>query len=860
MARIFNGFQPIFKKKTFHFRASMPSRRTVRPNGRSAFFEIKNGLQPSFLNQRQSKMNHFQKALPAIFLLFFSSQILAQANFVKGKLTESTTAAPLGYASVRVFSMPEKKLVGGGLTDENGQFSVSLPPGRFLAEVEFIGFEILKTPEFSLTKEKPQHDLGILKLAATSTELGEAEVTAEKSTMVLALDKKIFNVGKDLANAGGSATEILTNIPSVSVDPEGNVKLRGSDNVRILIDGKPSGLVSFKGSSGLQQLQASMVDRVEIITNPSARYEAEGSAGIINIILKKDQKQGFNGSVELIAGQPTNLGAAANLNYRHRKINFFINYGFSRRISPGGGSMFQERSVGDSIFLLRQTNESEMRGLNNNIRGGADYFFSENSTLTASYLWRRSDATRLNDIWYYDYFENLTTPIGSTLRQQVEIEDEPNSEYSLVYKRKFAGREGHELTAEAKYLNYWEHSDQSFPQKIFFADGTEDASQASFQRSLNDEYENQYLFQLDYTRPIGKLGKIETGLRSSFRDMVNDYLVTEKQADGTFSTVPGLDNYFTYDENINGAYLIYGNKRGKFSWQAGIRTEHTDVKTLLRKTNEANPRQYFNFFPSLHLTRDLPKNNAIQWSYSRRVRRPTYNDLSPFVTFTDSRNFWSGNPDLQPEFSDVVELGHVKYFDRGSLSSSIYFRHTKDKIDRIRLLDSVGFAKTKPENLNSENAVGLEFTTSFSPKKWWKLDGNFNFFHAEIDGSNIESDYKVATESWFARGTSKFILPKNFDFQVRGNYEAPQKTAQGSRKSQYFMDFAASKDVLKNKGTLTLNVSDVFNSRKMRYITEGSNFRSEGDFQWRRRQVNLTFNYRINQGKPAARKKSEGEE
>ncbi len=787
------------------------------------------------------------------------SSLPAQNASVSGQLTETATAVPLGYASVRVLQLPEQKLVGGTLTDAEGRFTVPLPLGNFAAEIEFIGFETIRTPEFSLTQARPRHDLGTLQLAAVARALGEVEVTAEKSTMVLALDKKIFNVGKDLANAGGSATDILTNIPSVTVDPDGNVKLRGSDNVRILIDGKPSGLVSFKGSSGLQQLQASMIERVEIITNPSARYEAEGAAGIINIILKKDHKQGFNGSVELIAGQPTNFGAAANLNYRHRKINFFINYGFSYRVSPGQGQLFQERWVGDTTYLLRQTTTNEFRGLNNNIRGGLDYFFSENSILTASTLWRRSDAQRLTAIRYEDYLFNLQTPLGYTLRQQDETEDEPNAEYALVYKRKF-GRAGHELTAEAKYLNYWEHSDQSFPQQTFFPDGTEDLAKAVFQQSLNEEYENQYLLQLDYLQPVGKDGKFETGLRSSFRDMENDYVVSEKNTDGTFSTVPGLDNDFFYKENINGAYLIYGNKRRKFSWQGGLRAEHTDVNTRLAETNEENPRNYFNFFPSLHLTYELPRNNAVQWSYSRRVRRPVYNDLSPFSTFTDSRNFWSGNPDLDPEFSDVLELGYLRYFEQGSLSSSVYFRHTTDKIDRIRRLDDAGNATTRPENLRLENAVGLEFATAYSPKKWWKLDGNFNFFHATVDGSNIEATYGASTYSWFARLSSKFLLPQNFDFQLRGNYEAPQKTAQGSRKALYFVDLAASKDILRGKGTLTLNVSDLLNSRKSRTVIEGDNFRNEGTFQWRRRQVNLTFNYRINQGKPAARKKGEGED
>lgn len=799
--------------------------------------------------------------LPRISLIIFSllcscAFVRAQQGTFKGQLQDAAAATPLAYANVRVYKVTGSELAGGALSAENGTFSVQLPFGTYHAEVEYIGFESVRTDTFTLSRLQPVFDAGSVKISATTRSLGEVEIVAEKSSMVLSLDKKIFNVGKDLANAGGSATEILTNIPSVSVDPDGTVKLRGSDNVRILIDGKPSGLVSFKGSAGLQQLQASMIDRVEIITNPSARYEAEGSGGIINIVLKKDQKQGFNGSFEFISGYPYNFGASANLNYRHKKVNFFINYGIAHRKSPGGGDLYQRRTSGDTTFILLQTTDNRMKSLNNNIRGGLDYFFTENSILTASYLWRRSDANRISAIRYEDFLYDTDTPLGYTLRQQDEIEDEPNSEYSLIYRRKFSD-EGHEFTAEAKYLNYWEHSDQSFPQQTFLPNGTEDASKALFEKSLNDEYENQYLLQLDYVRPLGKEGKFETGLRSSFRDMVNDYQVTSRNSNGVFEVIPGLDNYFIYNENINGAYLIYGNKQNKFSWQGGVRAEHTDIETILRETGESNPRKYFNIFPSAHLTYELPNGHAIQWSYSRRVRRPVYFDLSPFFTYTDKRNYWSGNPNLNPEFSDVIEFGHVKYFDKGSMASSVYYRHTDAKIDHIRLLDAQGIANTRPENLNFENALGFEFTTGYSPVKWCKLDANFNLFHARIDGSNLDATFLATTNSWFARLTSRFTLPKDFDFQLRGNYEAPQKTAQGSRKALYYLDLAASQDVLQKRGTLTLNISDVFNTRKWRGVTEGASFYTESSFQWRRRQINLTFNYRIKQAKAAPKKLDE---
>ena len=498
---------------------------------------------------------------------------------------------------------------------------------------------------------------------------------------------------------------------------------------------------------------------------------------------------------------------------------------------------------------MQQSTDALITGFNTNIRGGLDYYFNERNILTVSYLYRRSNASRITNIRYDDYLNDLDNPTGFTTRRQDEDEVEPNSEYSLIYKKTYE-QKGHEFTAEIKFLDNWESSEQWFTQYKFSSDGTEIGS--TLERSLNDEFEKQYLFQVDYVKPIGKEGKFETGARASFRDMVNDFVVTRVSNEGDYDPLPDLDldNIFVYDENIHAVYGILGNKTKKFSYQAGLRAEWTDVKTTLKETPEkVNPRKYTNLFPSAHVTLELPKENAIQMSYSRRVRRPFYNDLSPFMTFSDSRNFFSGNPDLDPEFSNVYELGHIKYFENGSLSSSAYYRDTKDKIDRIRTVDNEGNSVTLPQNLLSEKAMGVEFSSTYSFVPWWKFDFNFNFFHADIDGSNIIGTYKASTYSWFVRQTSRFTLPKSFDIQLRGNYEAPQNTAQGKRKALYYTDLSMSKDVLGGRGTINFNILDVFNTRRVRSIAEGMNFYTESDFQARRRQFNLTFNYRIKQAK-----------
>src|SRR3954447_11239111 len=382
-----------------------------------------------------------KKIYPALFswkpflilsgFVFLSATLFGQAGkaTVKGKTSDSLSLAPLSFSGIKIFKSKDKKLENESVANEEGNFSIELNYGQYFAQIEFMGYKPYKTAEFTVSKEHSLHELGLIKLVPKANTLQEVVVQSEKSSMQLSLDKKIFNVGKDLANAGGSASDILTNIPSVSVDPDGGVRLRGSDNVRILIDGKPSGLVSFKGGSGLQQLPGSMIDRVEIITNPSARYEAEGMAGIINIILKKDRRQGFNGSFEVTAGNPTNLGGAANLNYRHKKINFFINYGIAYRRQPNQGSIYQEVYGKDSTYILKQNNNGQLTGFSNNIRGGLDYFFKENSTLTASYLFRRSDANRKTSIRYEDYLNNTAKLTGISTRTQDENEVEPNSEY-----------------------------------------------------------------------------------------------------------------------------------------------------------------------------------------------------------------------------------------------------------------------------------------------------------------------------------------------------------------------------------------------------------------------------------------------
>ncbi len=776
-------------------------------------------------------------------LLLFSFYTFGQNNVkITGSVQDIDAKENLAFASLKFINSDSK--ITGTQTDKDGNFSIALPVGLYSLEINYIGYSTYFNPKIEL---KSDVNLGIISLKKSNTNLQELTVTAEKSSTELDLDKRVFNVGKDLAAAGGSALDILVNVPAVSVDPDGALKLRGNPNVRILIDGKPSGMVSFKGGAGLRQLQASMIERVEVITNPSSRYEAEGQAGIINIVLKKDNKQGLNGSFELISGIPTNYGAAANVNYRKKKLNFFLNYSLAYKGNPYQGTQFQiANNPGSNAFITEQSNSGTVFGLDNNIRGGIEYYFSEKNVLTGSYLYSKAGGNRYTKNIYTDYKDlNISSNKLSTIeRIQEEVEREPMSEYVLNYKRNFDDK-GHELSAQFRFLDHFENSDQVFTQKGILASGSIDTKNTFVQTSVNDEFEKQYLWQLDYVKPFNKGLKIETGLRTSIRNMVNDFVVNDVLENGSEVAIPQFDNYFIYKENISAAYGIVSKKTKKISYQLGFRAEQTGVTTELRKTKEINPRSYLNFFPSAHFNYAFNQTHGAQISYSKRIRRPVYNDLSPFMTLSDSRNFFSGNPNLNPEYSHVFEIGHLATKNNLSFTSSMYFRITQDYIFNIRRVNSQGFSTSLPENLISEKAFGVDLTSNYSIKKWWKTDFNVNVFNAKYDGSNIDASYKNETLTWFGRHTSRISFAKGWESQLRLNYDAAQKTPQGSRKAIFFTDLSLRKSIWQKKGSLNFSILDVFNSRWARFVSEGPGFYTSSDRQFRPRQINLTLSYRL---------------
>ena len=801
-------------------------------------------------------------ASPILYLLLFCTPLVAQVPgpapinsgtadqkfAIAGKVVEAETKAPLEFATITIFNEKDSTLVTGTVTEKNGTFVIEVKPGRYYAQGEFISFRAKTIRNIVVSRDEPVVELGTIALESDSKMLAEVEVRAEKSQMQLSLDKKVFNVGKDLANAGGTATDVLNNVPSVTVDVEGNVELRGSGGVRILIDGKPSGLVGISNTDGLRQIPANMIDRIEVITNPSARYEAEGMAGIINIILKKDRSRGLNGAFDLTAGNPDEYGAALNLNYRKDRFNFFTNYGLRYRKSPGSGNRYQEFFSGDTTFITDQASRRIRGGLSNNLRLGADYFFNDKNILTSSLNLRYTHNDNLQKITYRDYFSNLSNPTGITYRTDDEIETEPSIEYALTYRKLFE-RQGHELTADFRYQDNNEREKSDFLEQTFAPDGIFKTRPDLHQRSDNREYQRNIIFQMDYVQPFNKDGRFEAGLRSGLRDIRTDFLVEQETGDNNWVPLAGLNNNFIYGEDIHAVYGIVGNKFDKFNWQAGLRAEYSDVLTELVQDDSVNHRQYANLFPSAFIGYEISQKSIVQVSYSRRIRRPGFWELNPFMTFSDARNFWSGNPNLDPELTNSYEASFLQYFNKGTLSSSVFYRQTGNVIERIRSQFSDTSSFTRPVNLATRDDYGFEFTWSYDPMKNWRLNGNANFFRSITEGEFEGQVFTADAYTWFGRMSSRVTLFKKVDLQVNFNYRAPRNTPQGRTLALWHVDPAVSTDLLKGNATLIFSVQDLFNTRRRRFILEGDNFFTEGDWQWRARQATLTFSYRLHQTK-----------
>ena len=762
-----------------------------------------------------------------------------------GKVIDQETQQPLEYATITLKNARFPDRLQGGITNEEGIFNFEIFPGRYTITTEYISFEKDIKEGVVLRESK---DIGIIELGMEVNSLNEIELVAERTEVEIRLDKRVYNVGKDITVRGGSVSDVMDNIPSVSVDVEGNISLRGNDNVRILINGKPSGLVGLSGPDALRQLPAESIERVEVITSPSARYEAAGTAGILNIILKREELAGFNGSFILNGGTPTTYGGSASLNWRNKKLNIFSTTSYNDGQSLGGGVFNSEYFNGDQPSTF--TNET--RDYNRNrerffINLGAEYFFDDNTSLTLSAFTRTSNNGSNNTtiIEDTDASGNILNRLG---RYQDETEKDNSSQFTANFTKKF-NEKGHELVIEFQ-------SEESSEDESDFADNTNVFDQTS----STEEKQKRQLLQIDYVYPIDENTQFEAGFRGNYSQQDTDYQVFD--INGNVRTLnTNLTNYLGFTQNVNAAYTQYGKKIEKFSYLLGIRMENTKIIIDQRTADIYKEKNYTDWFPTLNLSYEFNEKENITLGYSRRIRRPRSWSLNPFQSLTSLTFFRQGNPDLDPSYANSFDVGYLKRWDKFTLNGSVYYSTSKQVITRIteatgtivRVSDDpvidVPALRSTSINLAENNRTGTEFTLTYSPKRQVRISGNFNIFNSETIGTYENQVLDAEIVSWFARINASFPLPFGITTQLRTFYRGPSATAQTETQGILSMSGAINKDLFNKKGTLSFRASDIFNSRRRKSTTLTENFTNYTEFQWRQPTYIFTFTYRINENK-----------
>jgi len=808
-------------------------------------------------------LNTFSKSAFALLLLLFSFSAIAQDRGgvrvkVSGKVVEAGNNQPLDYTTVTLLNPERPNAVNGGITDANGAFNFEVPPGTYTIRVEFMSFK-----RYEITNRKIEVDtnLGTIALEPDVAQLQQVEVRSERTTVEIKLDKKVYNVGNDLMVKGGTVSDVLDNVPSVSVDSDGTISLRGNSNVRILIDGRPSNAINI--TEALRQIPADAIDKVEVVTNPSARYDSEGGGGLLNIILKKGKNLGINGTLIASGGNPETYGISGNLNFRAKEFNFFTNTGFNHRTNQGKG-LTDTRYLNSDNTTRNYVNErrsNEQVGDNVNGNFGMDWLIDDATTWTNSVNFRTNKSDNPEEVTYFNYDENFENEFR-TFRNNRQKSDDRDIEYATNFVHRFK-KDGHKLSIDGAFS-----TNKDDDTSIIENNGgtvTREATDSQQRQSRNT-------IQADYVLPIKKDTQFEAGYKGDFNTLVTDYQVGALQDDGSVSLYPEFSNVLEYKEKINALYTQFGTKIKKFSFLLGMRWEDSHIEINQRTTRDYNTKAYNNFFPSAFLTYSFNDETNISLSYSRRISRPRGRQINPFSNYSSNINIFRGNPDLDPAFTDALDLGFLKRWKKLTLSTSAYVNKTTDSFQFVRqesgefvpvLINGVVYQTpvilTTPINLATEYRLGFEFTLNYTPYKWWKLNSNFNFFRNETDGNYTYVDFQGNTVnqnfdntaySWFTRLTSKMTLPGKVDWQTNLNYNGPQTNAQGRRLGNFSMNLGFSKDVFKDKATIALNVQDVFNSRKMlaeTYIP--GTLRSYSEMQWRVRSVNLSFTYRFNKQK-----------
>ncbi|HDP55103.1 MAG TPA: TonB-dependent receptor [Bacteroidetes bacterium] len=770
---------------------------------------------------------------------------------VKGKIIDVSANLPVEYANIALYRFIDSTLVTGGITNEEGEFSIEkIPMGKYFGEVKFIGYGATSISPFLVNPKNLDVNLGDIALNPASENLDAVVVTGQKQMLTHNLDKKVFNVDKDINAEGGTALEIMQNIPSVEVDMEGNVSLRGSQNVTILVDGRPSTYTS------IDEIPASIIETVEVITNPSARYDPDGLSGIINIVLKKKRDPGYHGMVMLTAGTGDKYNGTVNFNYRQNGVNIFTNVSFRSFRMTGRTLSDRFTWSSESSSELFQEQDFRRNGSFINFRGGADFFINNRNTLTFTGGYNSRDFN-IWDITETNFYSTTDEFNEEYFRRNNGIMD--GAGYNLALNYKLAGKQqGQELTADA-YFYAMDGNNGSNLLQWDIPTGIENFSE----KSASNFLANALVVQTDFVQPVGNGGRLETGLKAMVRVQDEDYAYSVFDNSEEWVFDPLRSNTFAYNEQQYSAYAIYSNTfgEGKFSYQGGLRVEQSFTFAEQKANNyEPTKRDFLEFFPSAHIKWDINEKNSAQVAYSRRISRPHTRMLNPFIDYSDPLNLSMGNPMLNPEFTNSFEISYYYNLPKTKVNATVYQRNTTDIISRYVEVDENKVAWSTFRNIDESKSLGLEGVVTQTLTPWWRVNANASYFQTKLYSDFLDDKSSVG-DGWIARATSTWNIGKNVELQVNGNYRSPTISVggnmrfwqsgggQGLTQEMYWFDLGARINVLNRKGTVTLRVSDVLKTMNYKSETWGTNFTSNIDRYRESRIIYVGFSYRINEYK-----------
>ncbi|AFM03736.1 outer membrane receptor for ferrienterochelin and colicins [Bernardetia litoralis DSM 6794] len=781
-------------------------------------------------------MKHYLLKVICLFSFFiWSGLATAQKQTIKviGTLVEEETSQPVPYATVALYTTTTKELITGITSNEEGKFSIPTTSTDFYVVISFMGYQTKTVTEFSISKGSA--NLGTISLAPDTKMLDAIVVEGETSKTTFELDKRVFNVGKDLSTTGASALEVLNNVPSVNVNIEGEVSLRGSAGVQILINGKPSILADESGNA-LGTITADMIEKIEVITNPSAKYEASGTSGILNIVLKKDSKKGWNGSISVNTGIPDNHSIGGSINRRTEKFNLFTQFGAGYRSRPR-----QSETISQNL-LNGQTILSDGEEFRNetffNIRLGTDYHFNKYNifTLSGNFAYEIEDQPSETD---FTFLENEQL-VSQWMRNEDTEATNPKWQYELNWTKTFKNNEDHTFQISALGSSFGKDLTSKFVDTTLEGENV-DTNQLT---ATNFEQTN-YTFKADYVHPISDSYTLETGALYVMSDVGNNFEVQDF-IDGEYVDNLEFTNNFEWNQNVLGVYATAAFETKIWGLKAGLRVENTDLQTLLTNTNEKNSQNFTNFFPSLHTSYKAAENFSIQAGYSRRIFRPRLWDLNPFFSIRNNFNIRTGNPNLQPEFTDSYEITSIYEIGDASLSSSIYHRYTTDVVERVSTFtDNVTF--TTPQNIGTNSLFGFETNGKYTPVKWITFNGNFNYTYFQREGVFESQNFDFTGTQWSARLDAKIKLPADIDLELAGNYRSNVETVQGKQSGFAFMDIGLRKKIIKGKIVASLGIRDVFASRIQEIFVNQATFETY-NFAQRGRFITFGISYAFGKG------------